>query len=294
MSIKKRGLGHNSLDVLLSSQFASTDMPSSDLPKTNLALTALQPGRYQPRRQMTDDGLSELAASIKAQGVIQPLIVRPISEHRFEIIAGERRFRAAHLAGLTEVPVVIRDVDDRSALAMALIENIQRENLNPLEEALSLKRLMDEFQLSHEAAAEAVGKSRSTVTNLLRLLNLNPEVKALLEKGQLEFGHAKVLLALTGDLQTHLAKQVTLSGWTVRETEDAVRKALSTSSVKPATKRATIDPNILRLENELSDRLAARVAIQHHTNGQGKLVIQYHSLDELEGIITHIRGKKSS
>lgn len=290
MSIKKRGLGHNSLDVLLAGSLVPEAASSQALlPSQELALTQLQAGRYQPRQQMDDEALAELAASIQSQGVIQPLVVRPISDQKYEIIAGERRFRASKLAGLTHVPVIVRDVNDHAALAMALIENIQREDLNPMEEALSLKRLMDEFELSHEEVAKVVGKSRSTVTNLLRLLNLNPEVKLLLERGQLDLGHAKVLLGISGELQTHIAKQTALSGWTVRETEEAIRKALAGSVTSSVSKSLVQDPNILRLEQDLADRLAAKVVLKHEPSGKGRLVIQYNSLDELDGILAHIR-----
>ena len=255
----------------------------------SLAIEKLQPGKYQPRSHMDSGRLEELAESIKAQGLIQPIIVRAISAGRYEIVAGERRWRAAQLASLREVPVVIREIEDNAALAMALIENIQREDLNPLEEALALKRLIDEFDLTHQQAADAVGRSRAAVSNLLRLLELPDAIRTLLERRELDMGHARALLTLPAAQALALAKQAAAEGWSVRETErraKALQKAPPTRTLKPSSKP---DPDVQALERELSETLGARVQLQSSRGGRGKLVIAYHSHDELEGILEHIR-----
>jgi ParB family chromosome partitioning protein len=236
---------------------------------------------------MSPEALEELSESIKAQGVMQPIVVRPISDNRYEIIAGERRWRAAQLAGLEVIPAVIRDVPDEAAIAMALIENIQREDLNPMEEALALSRLKDEFELTHQQVADAVGKSRAMVTNLLRLISLEEEVKKLLEHGDLEMGHARALLALQGNKQIEAARTVVSRGLSVRQTEALVRDF---DKPKPAGKEPVKeDPNVRKLMTDLSDRLGAPVALRQEKGGKGKLVISYNNLDELDGILSHIK-----
>ena len=259
----------------------------------NLPLDLLQRGKYQPRVDMRPESLSELADSIKARGLVQPILVRPLphrnpgESQRYEIIAGERRWRAAQMAGIAEIPAVIRDVPDEAAVAMALIENIQRENLNPLEEARALARLIEEFGLTHQATAEAVGRSRAAVSNLLRLMELADEVKQLLEQRSIEMGHARALLGLTSRRQQiEVANLVAKKSLSVRETEALVRRLLTPpSSAAPVA----IDPDIRRLELELADKLGAKVAFQHNATGKGKLVVSYNSLDELEGILAHIQ-----
>ena len=291
MATKKRGLGRG-LDALLGGNAGATTSPGTGAEPPhgelrNLPLDLIQRGRYQPRTDMHTESLEDLAESIRAQGVVQPIVVRPISDQRFEIIAGERRWRAAQLAGLQDIPAVVRDVPDRAAIAMALIENIQRENLNPMEEAQALQRLIDEFEMTHQQAAEAVGRSRTGVTNLLRLLELNQDVKLLVEKGQLEMGHARALLALKGAAQSEVARTVAERGLSVRETEDLVRRAQQPKPAAKATPR--LDPDVRRLQDDLTETLGASVQIQQGSKGKGKLVIQYNSLDELEGILSHIR-----
>jgi ParB family chromosome partitioning protein len=263
--------------------------PAAQAPINRLAITSIERGRYQPRRDFDPDSLRELADSIAAQGVIQPIVVRPVAADRYQIVAGERRWRAAQQAGLHDIPVVIRDVDEQTALAIALIENIQRDDLAPLEEAGALLRLLDEFGLTHQQVAEAVGKSRTTVTNLLRLLELEPEVKSLLDAGRLEMGHARALLGLKGMAQSQAARQVAASGLSVRETEKLVRRLQAEGSDTVAKVKPALDPDIRRLQDDLTERLGARVAIQHGTKGTGKLVIAYNSLDELDGILAHIQ-----
>lgn len=267
--------------------------PDEELQKIPVDL--LQRGKYQPRIDMRQDSLQELAESIKAQGLVQPIVVRPISDatatqpRRYEIIAGERRWRAAQLAGLQEIPALVRRVADEAAVAMALIENIQRENLNPLEEARALDRLITEFEMTHASAAEAVGRSRAAVSNLLRLLELADEVKTLVEHRELEMGHARALLGLEQKRQqAEVAALVAKKKLSVRETEALVRR-LQTGpvSLKDETPRA--DPNIAKLETELAEKLGAKVHFKHSSSGKGKLVISYHSLDELDGILEHIR-----
>jgi ParB family chromosome partitioning protein len=288
---KPRGLGRG-LDALLgidTSGGDATDATSGEF--RTLPAKQLQPGRYQPRTGMDPERLTELAESIKAQGVIQPIVVRGIGPDRYEIIAGERRWRAAQQAGLAEVPVVVREVPDQAAIAMALIENIQREDLNPLEEATALQRLIQEFDLTHQQAAEAVGRSRAAVSNLLRLLDLPEAVRTLLEKHRLEMGHARALITLDPARATALALAAADGGWSVRELEERVRNEQSNKgSGKPdGKKKPGADPNISRLEQDLSEKLATRVSIQHARNGRGKLVIAYHSIDELDGILERIR-----
>jgi ParB family chromosome partitioning protein len=262
-----------------------------------LPLDVLQRGRYQPRVDMRAETLSELADSIRAQGVVQPIVVRPVESQgdgvsqRYEIIAGERRWRAAQMAGLSDIPAVIRHIPDEAAIAVALIENIQRENLNPLEEARALERLISEFGLTHQQAAEAVGRSRAGVSNLLRLLELAPEVCELLEQRQLEMGHARALLALEQRRkQTEVASLVAKKGLSVRETEALVRRLQAPSGGDAAAERlSSRDPNVERLEQDLAEKLGARVAIQQGAGGKGKLVVTYNSLDELDGILAHIQ-----
>ena len=290
MAAKKRGLGRGLNELLAGSKPAAvpTDdgavVADKDALKT-LPVDLMQRGKYQPRVDMHPETLQELADSIKAQGVVQPIVVRPIDGKRYEIIAGERRWRASQMAGLQEVPCVVRDVPDQAAMAMALIENIQRENLNPMEEARALQRLIMEFELTHQQTAEAVGRSRAAVSNLLRLLELEEDVRTLVEHGDLEMGHARALLALQGDAQRDAARRVVAQGLSVRETERLVKREREPVKAKATT---TIDPNVRRLEEELSDKLAAKVAIQHGNKGKGKVVIHYNSLDELDGILTHM------
>ncbi|MDX1491332.1 MAG: ParB/RepB/Spo0J family partition protein [Pseudohongiellaceae bacterium] len=254
----------------------------------NLPVDLIQRGKYQPRTDMHEEALQNLADSIKAQGVMQPIVVRPISDTRYEIIAGERRWRATQLAGLDSIPALIKPVSDESAIAMALIENIQRENLNPIEEAMALKRLQDEFELTQQEVADAVGKSRATVTNLLRLIGLNPDVRVMLEHGDLEMGHARALLALSADQQSDAAKIVVGKGLSVRQTEALTRNLLAQNG-NDKKKPESPDADILSLETELSEKIGAQVQIQHTAKGSGKLTLKYNSLDELEGILAHIK-----
>ena len=294
---KKKRLGRG-LDALLSKPIAETPAAASGVTEEGLQeipVDLLQRGQYQPRLDMRQDTLQELADSIKAQGVVQPIVARPLKKvgktQRYEIVAGERRWRAAQLAGLQNIPAVIRDVPDESAIAMALIENIQRENLNPLEEAHALDRLIREFDLTHQEAAEAVGRSRASVSNLLRLLDLSDKVKSLLESRQLEMGHARALLAIASKSQQYdAACQVVKKGLSVRETEQLVRRMTSPAAgKKSASPPASKDGDIRRLEQEMTDKLGARVRIDHTKKGAGKLTIAYNSLDELDGILQHIR-----
>ena len=262
-------------------------MGSEDLAFKELPVDLIQSGKYQPRREIEPESLRELADSIITQGLMQPIVVRPISDQKYEIIAGERRWRATQLAGLDVIPAVIRDVSDQAAIAMALIENIQREDLNPIEEAASLQRLQREFELTQQEVATAVGKSRSTVANMLRLMTLQEDVRRLLEHGDLEMGHARALLGLEGSAQSHAARTVVGKGLTVRQTEDLVRN-WSAKKTQPASD-ASVDPNIRHLQDDLSQRLGASVKIQHSVKGKGKLVLHYNSLDELDGILSHIK-----
>jgi ParB family chromosome partitioning protein len=288
MAAKKRGLGRG-LDALLGSSAAPDRGEDADGDLRNLPIDVIQRGRYQPRLDMHPDTLQELADSIRAQGVVQPIVVRPVGEPgRYEIIAGERRWRASQLAGLHEIPAVVRDVPDRAAIAMALIENIQREELNPMEEAQALQRLISEFEMTHQQAAEAVGRSRTAVTNLLRLLSLSEDVKRLVENGDLEMGHARALLTLPNEQQSQTARTVVGKGLSVRETERLVKR-LQNQPDPDKREAPKVDPDIRRLEQDVSERLGAKVAIQHGRTGKGKLVIHYTSLDELDGVLERIR-----
>tara|TARA_R100000306_G_scaffold62519_1_gene71834 strand:+ start:46354 stop:47262 length:909 start_codon:yes stop_codon:yes gene_type:complete len=302
LSIKKRGLGDRGLNALLAGAKSRQPLQESDVSEVpqaeagrsfedeqlvQLPIEQLQRGRYQPRKDMDAEALEELAQSIRQQGVMQPILVRPFSEGRFEIVAGERRWRASQLAGLKSVPVLIRIVPDEAAIAMSLIENIQREDLNAMEEAVALKRLQDEFKLTQLEVAEAVGKSRSTVTNLMRLLALSPEVATLLERGDLEMGHARALLALSADDQYRAARQIIDKAYSVRQAEEYVRKMQAAPKEKAA--ETAVDPDVMRLEQNLSEKLGAAVTIRQSARGKGQLTIAYHSLDELEGILAHIR-----
>lgn len=300
-SNKQRGLGRD-LEALLgrqrtpasvanSSASAPTAADPAPTEKTEhlnkLPIDVLQPGRYQPRLEMAPEALSELANSISTQGVIQPLIVRSVGDKKYEIIAGERRWRAAQLAGLDMVPVVVRDINDETASAMALIENVQREDLNPMEEAIAYHRLTDEFALTHQQVADLVGKSRVAISNLLRLLNLNTEVKTFLENGGLEMGHARALLGLVGYTQTEAAREVVAKSLSVRETEKLTRRLQKGPQTK--SRLPVVDADTRHLQQTLSEKLGAKVHIQHGANGKGKLTINYSSLEELDGILAHIK-----
>ncbi|MGK0249123.1 MAG: ParB family chromosome partitioning protein [Oleispira sp.] len=314
---KKRGLGRG-LDALLGDALAQNksatdaagtsevqevsiqpDKVESDLQTggiKHLPVEFIQPGQYQPRKDMHQEALEELAASIKAQGLMQPIVIRPLSNNvegkteRYEIIAGERRWRATQLAGFDTVPVIIRDVPDDAAIAMALIENIQRENLNSMEEAQALYRLQQEFELTQQEVGDAIGKSRATVANLLRLMHLNDDVKIMLERGDIEMGHAKALLGLQELRQSEAARHVVAKEMTVRQTEAYVRNVQNASQLgSPGKEKPRANPDIQRLERTLGERLGANVAIQHSTKGKGKLVINYSNLDELDGILAHIQ-----
>lgn len=280
--VKLKGLGRG-LDSLLAGD-DSTDSNTDAL--ATLKVEQLQPGKYQPRTHMDQESLASLAESIKAQGIMQPILVRAVAEDRYEIIAGERRWRASQLAGLTEVPVIIRDIPDEAALAMALIENIQRENLNPLEEAQGIKRLIDEFAMTHQLAADAVGRSRAAVTNLLRLLNLLPTVQNMLMQGEIDMGHARALLSLEGAKQVMAAEQVAAKQLSVREAEQLVKR-LSAEVKKPAKKIAQ-DRDVLRLQENLAEQLGAAVQIQTGRGGAGSLKIRYSSLEQLDDIIAKL------
>ncbi len=285
---KKRGLGEKGLGALLKGSSIDLNNDSAaDGELKYLPVEYLQRGKYQPRRDMDQDALEELAESIRQQGIMQPIIVRTISKNKFEIIAGERRWRAAQLAGLDKVPTIIREVEDNAAVAMALIENIQRENLNSMEEAIALQRLQEEFSLTQAEVAEAVGKSRSTVTNLLRLIQLTDEVKLMLEHGDLEMGHGRAMLALRPEQQIQAARLVESKSLSVRQTEALVRKLLEDQKEKP-TKDANVSKDVERLEEDLSEKLGASVSIAYTSKGKGKLTIKYNSLDELDGILKHI------
>ena len=303
MADRKRGLGRG-LEALLGQAQARTagTMPVAPAaPRgdelAHIPVDLLERGKYQPRLDMRPETLAELADSIKAQGVVQPIVVRPLGappageSQRYEIIAGERRWRAAQLAGLGEIPAVVRRVPDEAAIAMALIENIQREDLNPLEEARALERLIQEFGLTHQEAAEAVGRSRAAVSNLLRLLELPDEIKALVEQRSLEMGHARALLGLQSRRQqAEVGGLVAKKGLSVRETEALVRRLLVSKDRQEGSESADRrDPDIARLEGQLSDKLGAKVEFKHQASGKGRLVISYHSLDELDGILAHIQ-----
>ena len=289
--MKKRGLGRG-LDALLGNAGMPEQSPQSrdTAGLRELPVDLIERSRYQPRTDFNEEALQELADSIRAQGVIQPIVVRPLDGHpnRYELIAGERRWRAAQLAGLHEVPAVIREVDDQAAMAMALIENIQRQALNPIEEAVALNRLIGEFGLTHEQTADAVGRSRAAVSNMLRLLNLESEVKALVEHGELEMGHARALLAIRGAAQIRAARHIIDKGLSVRETERLVKKQ-NEPTTKTASTTHGLDPDTERLQQDLSEKLGAKVQFQPSKGGKGKLVIHYNSLDELDGILHHIK-----
>ena len=310
MAVKKRGLGRG-LDALLGGSRArkesrtdpasTTDTDSESVEAFerkrldgelhHVPIEFIQPGVYQPRIDMHPEALEELSKSIQAQGVVQPIIIRPIGgttasgDQKYEIIAGERRWRATQMAGMADIPAVIRNVSDQAAIAMALIENIQREELNPIEEAGALRRLIDEFNMTHQQAADAVGRSRAAVSNLLRLLELEPATRRLLENGDLEMGHARALLALKGEEQSYTARHVVSKGMSVRETERLIKKVLNP---KEKTEKKS-DPNIVNLQQSLTDKLGARVVFQHGNKGRGKMVIHYNTVDELEGILAHIK-----
>lgn len=300
-SNKRKGLGKG-LDALLGSSAAhkkqatptvseaiesvTSSNPGTDGQLMEIPVEFIQRGKYQPRRDMNQEALQELADSIKAQGVMQPIVVRPIEGDRYEIIAGERRWRATQLAQLDKIPVVVRDVPDEAAIAMALIENIQREDLNPMEEAFALKRLQDEFDLTHQDVAEAVGKSRTTVTNLLRLIALGEEVKKLLENGDIEMGHARALLTLAVDEQKQVANQVIARGLSVRQTEALVRRMQE--QAKKSVPVAQPSPDLKNLEEGLAEKIGVPVVINHTAKGAGKLVLKYTNLDELDGILAHM------
>lgn len=288
MAAKKRGLGRG-LDALLGGDGAgSPPVIEQEGELRMLPIQLIQPGAYQPRRHWNDEALDELAASIRAQGLIQPVVVRAIGTNRYELIAGERRWRAAQRAQLSEIPALVKDVPEVAVPAMALIENIQRQDLTPLEEADALKRLIDDFDLTHQQAADAVGRSRASVSNLLRLTELPNAIKKLLDEGKLEMGHARCLLTLPEREAEALALEAARNGWSVRELEEAARKAQAASRGK--TRRAPArDPNIADLERELAERFATRVELAQGRGGKGKLVIHYHSNDELEGILGKIR-----
>ena len=278
--VKQKGLGRG-LDALLSRN-GSVDISEESL--QNLEISRLQPGKYQPRTNMDQVALAELAESIKAQGVMQPILVRPISDDQYEIIAGERRWRAAQLAGLNEVPALIRKVADESALAMSLIENIQRENLNPLEEAMGIQRLINEFGMTHQTAGEALGNSRSTISNLLRLLNLSAPVQELMMQGKIEMGHGRAILTLAPAEQIKMANLIAQKQLSVRETEKLVNQI-----EHPSTKKIKKpDRDLLRLQEDVSERLGAQVDIKPKKNGQGNIVIHYSSLDQLDDILSKL------
>jgi len=288
---KKPVLGRNLSSMLSQSSLRQAveharEQPDEQGALRSLPLERIRPGPYQPRTQFDAESLHDLAESIRAQGVIQPIVVRRAGD-AYEIIAGERRWRAAQQAGIERIPVIVREVDDETAVALALIENIQRENLNPLEEATALQRLVDEFKLTHKQAAEAVGRSRSMVSNLLRLLDLAAEVRTLVAERKLEMGHARALLALDTRQQAAAAREVVARQLSVRETEALVRRLLNPPRPKPRS----VDPDIRRLQESLAEKLCAVVRIQHGPKGKGKLVISYNSADELEGIIGHLKGE---
>jgi len=291
MTAKKPRLGRG-LNALLGDSPAEVLQPERTSGMRELPVEQLQRGRFQPRTHMNQEARAELADSIRAQGVVQPIVVRELKAGSYEIVAGERRWRAAQLAGLETVPVVVRDLPDEAAVAVALIENIQREDLNPVEEANALKRLLEEFDMTHQQVADAVGRSRAAVTNLLRLLGLNPDVLKRLDAGEIEMGHARALLALDGRAQSDAARRIAERGLSVREAEALVRRLLQDDGKKKGGAKSgggAVDPDIRRLQEELSERIGAAVSISHGKRGSGRLVIEYHSADELEGILARIR-----
>ncbi|MEC7186936.1 MAG: ParB/RepB/Spo0J family partition protein [Pseudomonadota bacterium] len=279
-------LGGRPRDTEPSQTRVDSPTPDRDGDLKNIPVDLIQRGKYQPRTDMHEEALEELSASIKNQGVMQPIVVRPISSDKYEIIAGERRWRATQMAGLDTIPAIVKPVGDEAAIAMALIENIQRENLNPIEEAMALKRLQDEFELTQQEVADAVGKSRVTVTNLMRLIGLHIDVRRMLEHGDLEMGHARALLALPDEQQTSAARVVSGKGLSVRQTEALVRRLTSESGTVKSQQAS--DPDIKNLEDNLAEKLGAKVMIQHTAKGKGKVVVKYNSLDELDGILAHI------
>ncbi len=293
MAAKRRSLGKG-LDALLagSGRAESNSVPEAKVGDGDkgllreLPVDLIQRGAYQPRRDFDPEALQELADSIRAQGIMQPIVVRELAADRFEIIAGERRWRAAQLAELQTIPVLVRNVPDEAVVAMALIENIQREDLNPMEEAIALERLQSEFEMTQQQVADAVGKSRSAVANLLRLMSLEPEVKTLLEHRDLDMGHARCLLGLAADLQVSTARQVVARDLSVRQTEALVRRLQKPQASK---EKPGLDPDIRRLQDDLAQKLGTPVTIQHSAGGKGKLVLKYSSLDELDGILAHLR-----
>ena len=290
MATKKRGLGRG-LDALLGgANVAAVQEEAAQVDRSELQqlpVDIIQRGKYQPRRDIDPATLDELAHSIRSQGVMQPIVVRSIGSGRYEIIAGERRWRASQQAGLDKIPAIVREVSDEAAIALALIENIQREDLNPIEEAVALQRLQQEFQLTQQQVADAVGKSRVTISNLLRLIALPDEIKTLLSHGDLEMGHARALLGLPGERQVEGARHVVARGLTVRQTEALVRQWLSQKEDDKSAPKS--DPDIVRLEQRLAERLGSPVQIKHGEKGKGQLVIRYNSLDELQGVLAHIR-----
>jgi ParB family chromosome partitioning protein len=301
MSAKRTGLGRG-LEALLGDAVVTAKAitaESGDAPDNELRLISvdlMHRGTYQPRLDMHQESLEDLADSIRAQGVIQPIVVRslptldPSGAERYEIVAGERRWRAAQIAGLEKVPAVVRNMSDSTAIAVALIENIQREDLNPLEEARALRRLIDEFDLTHQEVADAIGRSRTAVSNILRLQDLGDQAKALLQKGELEMGHARALLGISDSrMQAEVAALVAKKGLSVRETERLIKRVLSGAGKARAKNSTVLDPDIRRLQDDLAERLGARVSIQHGSKGHGKLVVTYNSLDELDGILAHIQ-----
>jgi len=285
--VKKPGLGRG-LDVLLSSAPGSTTSDTEQALLKKLPIEKIRPGTYQPRKHIDPEALQELADSIQAQGVVQPIVVRKMTEGSYELVAGERRWRAAQLAGLQEIPAVVREIPDRAAAAMALIENIQREDLNALEEAQALRRLIDDFGLTHQQVSEAVGRSRTAVTNLLRLLELSADVKVMLEQRQLDMGHARTLLALSNERKQLLAaSKVVEQQLSVRETEKLVKRMLDDQPA-PKKEASPVAPDVRQLEQQLAEQLGAQVSIRYNRQGKGKMVIEYNSLDELDGILNHI------
>jgi ParB family chromosome partitioning protein len=290
MVTKKRGLGRG-LDVLLGQTESVGEAVSHEGELRQLPIELIHPGKFQPRMEMDSEALEDLANSIKSQGVMQPIIVRAVNVDSYEIIAGERRWRASQLAGLEKIPVIIRDVGDEATIAMSLIENIQREDLNPMEEARALKRLLDEFDLTHQQVANAVGKNRTTVTNFLRLISLNADVSHMLEHGELEMGHARALLSLTDDQQKKAALEVTQKNLNVRQAEALVQRILRPK--KDVGQEQQEDKDTRRLEDRISEKIGQPVAVRHTTKGKGKLIIWYNSLDELDGILEHLTEKES-
>lgn len=298
---KRRGLGRG-LDALLAAGSRpqteavepTAELSPGDGRLSDIPIEQLERGRYQPRRDMQEEALHELASSIRAQGVMQPIVVRPVGPDRFEIIAGERRWRASQLAGLDKIPALIRDVPDEAAIAMALIENLQREDLNPIEEAVALKRLQDEFGLTQQEVADAVGKSRAAVANALRLLNLATDVRIMLERGDLEMGHARCLLPLQEPAQSELARKIVARGLSVRQAEALVRAATAEAETQASTKSPALSRDLLALQEGLSDKIGVPVEVQQTAKGGGRLVLRYTNLDELEGILSHLGYKPNA